>query len=247
MSRARHKRAGGPPDPQGMLLVDKPGGLTSHDIVARVRRVFRLAKVGHGGTLDPQATGLLVLLIGRATKLSQRVMGHDKTYEGALRLGITTDTQDADGRVLEERDARHLTRETVVAEMSRHVGDQMQTPPMVSAVKIDGVPLYKLARKGQEVKREARLIHIYEFSPLHIDLPRVTFRLRCTKGTYVRTICADMGEALGCGAILESLRRTQSGPFHVRDAYPLDDVLAWQRADLEEHLTPPQCLGPLGG
>ena len=224
-------RFGNPPPPRaldpydGVLLVDKPGGPTSHDVVDIIRRRFRLRKVGHGGTLDPQATGLLVILIGKGTKLSNAFMGVDKVYEGTLRLGIATDSQDAQGKILKEADYSAVTREQVEAEMKKFTGDILQTPPMVSAVKVSGVPLYKHARKGRTVEREARLIHIYEFTLLTFEPPRVGFSLRCTKGTYVRTLCADIGENLGCGAHLEQLRRTQSGELRIADAMPLDSVL----------------------
>lgn len=215
-----------PDDVHGLLLVDKPAGWTSHDVVAKVRGHFRLRKVGHGGTLDPMATGLLVLLLGRGTRLSERVMGSDKVYEGALRLGRATDTEDADGTVVEERDWRPVTAEQVAAAMARRQGDQMQTPPMVSAVKRDGVPLYKLARKGKTVEREPRLIHVYSFTLLDFAPPDAAFRMACTKGTYVRTLCADIGRELGCGAHLARLRRTASGAMRVADAQPLEAVLA---------------------
>ncbi len=227
------------PDPyDGLLLVDKPGGMTSHDVVARIRRNFRFRKVGHGGTLDPMATGLLLLLIGRGTKLSQEVMSSDKTYEGVMHLGLVTDTQDADGQVIDERDAAGATRELLETEMQKWTGDVMQTPPMVSAIKKNGVPLYKLARKGKTVEREPRLLHIYDFELLEFDSPRASFRLKCTKGTYVRTLCADIGEALGCGAFLEQLRRTSSGRFSVDQATDLDTVLKHSRESLGELIIP---------
>ncbi len=232
------------PDPDGLLLVDKPGGMTSHDIVDAVRRRFRFRKVGHGGTLDPMATGLLVLLIGRGTKVSDRVMGADKIYEGALRLGVETDSEDSDGRVTAEADPSGVTEAALRAAMEKRQGDQMQTPPMVSAIKKEGVPLYKLARKGQTVEREARLIHVYDFSLLGFTPPSAQFRLRCTKGTYVRTLCADIGRELGCGAILDSLRRTGSGAFRVADARPLDELLNGPREALVAGLLPLTVLLP---
>lgn len=209
----------------GILLIDKPSGMTSHDVVDRIRRTFRLKKVGHGGTLDPMATGLLVILLGRGTKLSNQIMGADKTYEGTLRLGVTTDSEDCDGVVTSEADPSGVTSEALSAEMRKRVGDQMQTPPMVSAVKKGGVPLYKLARKGQTVEREARLIHVYEFALLGFTPPEATFRLRCTKGTYVRTLCADIGTSLSCGAHLKALRRTVSGSLRIEDAISLEAIL----------------------
>jgi tRNA pseudouridine55 synthase len=210
----------------GLLLVDKPSGPTSHDIVAKIRRHFRIPKVGHGGTLDPMATGLLVILLGKGTKISDRVMGHDKTYEGSFRLGIETDSQDADGQVVAERDAAAVTADQVAAQMAARLGDQMQTPPMVSAIKINGVPLYKLARKGQTVERPPKLIHLYRFDLLDFTPPDVRFVVDCTKGTYVRTLAHDIGQALGVGAHLTQLRRTRIGRLDVANAFLLDDLLA---------------------
>ena len=209
----------------GVLLVDKPSGPTSHDIVASVRRRFKFDKVGHGGTLDPQATGLLVLLIERGTKLSSSFLNSDKTYEGTMRLGISTDTQDAQGAILKEADASAVTREQLDDQMQTLTGDMMQTPPMVSAAKKNGVPLYKLARKGKTVERKAKLIHVYEFVLLEANLPSASFRLRCTKGTYVRTLCADIGDNLGCGAHLEQLRRSSCGDLDLADAAPIDEIV----------------------
>lgn len=234
-----------PEGTDGLLLVDKPAGLTSHDVVDHVRRQFRFPKVGHGGTLDPMATGLLVLLIGRGTKRSEQVMNSDKIYEGILQLGVTTDTEDVDGRVLLERDPSGVTEAALRAAIEKRRGDQMQTPPMVSAVKRDGVPLYKLARKGKTVEREARLIHIYEFELLSFEPPTARFRLRCTKGTYVRTLVADIGEELGCGAFLQALRRTATGDFRVEDAHPLEDLLRMTPEDLLAKVLPLGVLGPI--
>ncbi|OQA29312.1 MAG: tRNA pseudouridine synthase B [Verrucomicrobia bacterium ADurb.Bin345] len=223
---------------EGLLLVDKPAGPTSHDIVDAIRRHFRFRKVGHGGTLDPMATGLLVILLGRGTKLSNYVIGSDKTYEGTMRLGITTNTDDADGEETGRADCAGVTRAQVEAEMKKLTGDLMQTPPMVSAVKVKGVPLYKLARKGQEVEREPRLIHVYEFTLKQFASPEADFILRCTKGTYVRTLCADIGRALGCGAHLNRLRRTQSGRLTVERAIALDKLLKLELPQLEEFVIP---------
>lgn len=228
-----------PTDPfDGLLLVDKPAGPTSHDVVDRLRRHFRLRKVGHGGTLDPQATGLLLILLGRGTKLSDQMLSTDKTYEGVFRLGAATSTHDTDGAVVKEGDFRSITREQVAAAMAKFQGDIYQTPPMVSAVKKDGVPLYKLARRGQDVKREPRLIHIYEFTLLDFNPPDIRFIIRCTKGTYVRTICHDVGEALGCGAFLAQLRRTQSGPFTIDKAFTMPVLLQLQQIQLLDYVIP---------
>lgn len=209
----------------GLLLVDKPSGPTSHDVVAQIRRRFRIPKVGHGGTLDPMATGLLVILLGKGTKISDRVMGHDKTYEGTLRLGIETDSQDADGQVVAEKDAGAVTAAQVEEQFKLRLGDQMQLPPMVSAIKIQGVPLYKLARKGETVERQPRLIHVYRFELLEYAPPDVRFVVACTKGTYVRTLAHDVGQALGVGAHLVALRRTKIGQLDVAQARPLAELL----------------------
>lgn len=228
----------------GILLIDKPSGPTSHDIVDEVRRHLRIKKAGHGGTLDPNATGLLIMLLGRGTRLSNFVMGSDKTYEGVLRLGVSTDSQDADGQVLSERDFSSVTREQLETEVRKFVGDTMQMPPMVSAIKIKGVPLYKLARKGETVEREPRLIHVYEFRLLDFTPPDIRFVLSCTKGTYVRTICADIGERLGCGAHLASLRRTRSGDFDVKNAITLDQFLGMKPDDVIPHVLPMTSVRP---
>lgn len=235
MSRTRFQ---GPPDPDGVLLADKPPGMTSHDLVDGFRRAFRFNKVGHGGTLDPMATGLLILLIGRGTRLFDRIMGADKTYEGSFRLGVETDSEDCDGQVLAQRDFESVTRDQVERCMTARQGDQMQTPPMVSAIKRDGVPLYKLARSGKTVEREPRLIHVYQFSLLEFHPPVAAFRMTCTKGAYVRTLCADIGRELGCGACLQSLRRIASGRFRVDEAMPLETLRALTRADVEARMLP---------
>ena len=219
----------GPND--GLLLVDKPTGPTSHDVVAKIRRRFRIDKVGHGGTLDPMATGLLVILLGKGTKISDRVMGHDKTYEATLRLGIETDSQDADGQVVAEQDPSAIVAEQIAQQFKLRLGDQMQTPPMVSAIKINGVPLYKLARKGQTVERAPKLVHLYRFELLDFTPPDARFVVECTKGTYVRTLAHDVGQALGVGAHLVQLRRTKIGQLNVANASSLDDLLALPSLD----------------
>lgn len=232
----------------GILLVDKPAGPTSHDVVDAIRRHFGFRKVGHGGTLDPMATGLLVILLGRGTKASNLIIGSDKEYHGVMRLGITTDTDDIDGQELERRDYSGVTQQGVEAAMKKLTGDIYQTPPMVSAIKKDGVPLYKLARKGQVVEREPRLIHIYEFSLTRFEPPDVAFRLRCTKGTYVRVLCADVGRAVGCGAYLHELRRVRSGTLDVASAISLEKLLQMNLNDLKSRVIPLyQLLGSLHG
>jgi tRNA pseudouridine55 synthase len=230
----------------GILVVDKPSGPTSHDVVDKIRRHFGFQKVGHGGTLDPQATGVLVILLGRGTKLSQVFMGSDKTYEGTIRLGIATDSHDAQGKITREADPSAITREQLETEMRKLTGDIMQTPPMVSAVKVNGVPLYKRARKGQVVERQAKLVHIFEFSLLRFEPPCGDFIMRCTKGTYVRTLCADVGEALGCGAHLAALRRTESGKIHIRSALTMEKILAMSRDELRQAIIPLYRFSPRG-
>ncbi|MCO5062315.1 MAG: tRNA pseudouridine(55) synthase TruB [Kiritimatiellae bacterium] len=222
----------------GLLLVDKPAGPTSHDIVDAVRRIFNLPKVGHGGTLDPGATGLLILLLGRATKLSQAVMSTDKVYEGSLVLGVTTDTHDAEGAVLERRESAAVTREQLAAEFRKWVGDVEQVPPMVSAIKKDGVALYKMARHGKEVPREPRLLHIFDFALLNFAAPLAQFRVVCSKGTYVRTLCHDVGEGLGCGACMNTLHRVRSGTWDVKDAVRFEDLVELDRAGLAARVLP---------
>ncbi len=225
------------PDPfDGLLLVDKPTEWTSHDVVAKIRNHFKFSKVGHGGTLDPLATGLLVLLIGKGTKLSDRIMGGDKIYEGTIQLGVTTHSQDRDGEVLEEKDASAITREQVEAAIQNYLGDIEQIPPMVSAIKKDGVPLYKLARKGKEIEREPRKIHIYSFEVTGFDNPFVQFRVKSTKGTYVRTLAHDIGNDLGVGANLYNLRRTGSGPLNLEKAHTMEEVLACDRESIGEKM-----------
>ena len=222
----------------GALLVDKPAGPTSHDIVEFVRSQFGIAKVGHAGTLDPAATGLLILLLGRGTKLSEKLMADDKVYAGWMRLGETTDSYDADGQVTSSAPVPPLDVEKLNAAAESFLGDQMQTPPMVSAVKKDGVPLYKLARKGIDVPREPRLVHIYNFRFAAYEEPCGSFRVACTKGTYVRSLVHDLGQKLGCGAHLATLRRVVSGRFDVADAIEFEQLMKMSRAELEQRVIP---------
>ncbi len=244
MSQDAAQRFGRPAPPRtsdpfdGILVLDKPAGPTSHDMVDRVRRLFGIRKVGHGGTLDPMATGVLVMLLGRATKLSNMFLGSDKTYEGTLCLGIATDSHDAAGTITAEKEWRSVTQEQLLTEMAKFQGDLMQMPPMVSAIKIAGVPLYKHARKGITVEREARLIHVYEFSLTRFSPPDADFILRCTKGTYVRKVVADIGDALGCGAHLSRLRRTRSGDLTVENALTAAQLSTLTSEELASRLIP---------
>lgn len=222
----------------GILLVDKPEGWTSHDVVNCVRRRFQIAKVGHCGTLDPAATGLLVMVLGKATRLSDKLSGQDKTYAGTMRLGIETFSEDRDGAVTATADPSGVTEEAVRREAARFVGEIQQVPPMVSAIKKDGRPLYKLARKGQIIERAARPVTIHEFKIGRVAVPDVDFEVSCSKGTYVRTLCADLGRALGCGAHLLALRRLRSGKFHVQDTVTIETIKSWTRADLLSRMIP---------
>lgn len=222
----------------GAILVDKPAGPTSHDVVDAIRRRFGIKKVGHCGTLDPNATGLLIIVLGRGTKLSEKLMSSDKVYEGTVKLGETTDSYDADGELAASLPVPPLTLDQLNATAGEFVGDLMQTPPMVSAVKKDGVPLYKLARKGMEVPREPKLIHIYSFRFNSYEEPLGRFRIACTKGTYVRSLAHELGQKVGCGAHLAELRRVNSGKFDVADAAPLDHILNLPAADLEKRVIP---------
>jgi tRNA pseudouridine55 synthase len=222
----------------GAILVDKPSGPTSHDVVDAIRRKFGIKKVGHCGTLDPNATGLLIIVLGRGTKLSERLMGDDKVYEGTIKFGESTDSYDSDGEITGSLPVMPMTLDELNEEASKSIGDLMQVPPMVSAIKKDGVPLYKLARKGIEVEREPRLIHIYNYRFTEYTEPFGKFRVACTKGTYVRSLAHDLGQKLGCGAHLTTLRRSASGKFDVADALPLDAILKLTTAELEKRVMP---------
>lgn len=234
-------------EPCGVLLVDKDRGPTSHDVVDRVRRLYGTRRVGHAGTLDPMATGLLILLVGKATKASAQLMSQDKTYEAELTLGVTTDSQDADGEVRETRPVPPLEPETIRAAMGRMLGDQYQTPPMHSARKVGGVPLYKLAHKGQEIPREPRFIRVDSMELLGWEPPALRLRTRCSKGTYVRTLGHDLGQALGPGGHLTALRRTASGALRVEDAMTLGDLGKLGRAELLARLMPVAQAAPPQG
>jgi len=222
----------------GAILVDKPAGPTSHDIVDNIRRQFQIKKAGHCGTLDPAATGLLVVVLGRATKLSEKMMSDDKVYSGAIKFGESTDSYDADGELVASLPVPLLTLDELNEAAASFVGDLMQTPPMVSAVKKEGVPLYKLARKGVEVERKPRLVHIYNFRFSEYNEPFGTFRIACTKGTYVRSIAHELGQKTGCGAHLARLRRESSGKYDVQDAVAFEQVLNFSPAELQARIIP---------
>ncbi|HYV28339.1 MAG TPA: tRNA pseudouridine(55) synthase TruB [Candidatus Eisenbacteria bacterium] len=222
----------------GALLIDKPAGPTSHDVVDEIRRTFKISKVGHCGTLDPNATGLLIIVLGRATKLSEKLMSSDKTYAGTIKFGETTDSYDADGELVNSLPVPPITLEELNGLAATFVGDLMQMPPMVSAIKKDGVPLYKLARKGVEVERKARLIHIYSFRFSDYQEPLGRFRIACTKGTYVRSLAHDLGQKIGCGAHLKTLRREISSNFDVANAIEFEQALNLSLSELEKRVIP---------
>jgi tRNA pseudouridine55 synthase len=222
--------------PDGVLLVDKAEGMTSHDVVALVRRKLEIKKVGHCGTLDPIATGLLLLTIGRGTKVQDLLMSEDKEYVGTLVLGVTTDTQDRQGEVIEQRPVPPLGESEIRAAFEKFQGDLYQLPPMVSAKKHGGVPLYKLARQGKVVEREPRLVHVYRYRIDRIALPEIDFSVVCSKGFYVRTYAHDIGEVLGCGAHLHSLRRPKSGRFDVDNAITVDQIKNAPREEIIERI-----------
>jgi tRNA pseudouridine55 synthase len=227
---------GPPKEMEGILLVDKPRDHTSHDVVARLRGKLKMKRIGHAGTLDPMATGLLIILVGKATSASQYLISLDKEYEGTVELGKVTDTQDADGEMMETRPVPALTEADLLAAMKGFLGDQYQTPPMYSAIKIDGVPLYKSARKGEEVEREPRFIRVASWELTRFGLPQFDFRLRCTKGTYVRTLAHDLGQKLGCGGHLAALRRTATDKFNVSQALTIEQIQALTLPEIEKRL-----------
>lgn len=208
----------------GLLLIDKPSGVTSHDVVDHVRRAARTRRVGHTGTLDPNATGLLIICIEKATRLSEHLTRLDKTYEGTMRLGIVTESYDLDSQVVEEKAVPDITLEEIQKLCDKFTGSIEQAPPMVSAVKVGGERLYKKARKGEVVERVARAVTVYEFSVLAYNAPDAIVRVRCTSGTYVRSLCHDVGQEIGCGAVLASLRRTAVGKHHVENATPMEQI-----------------------
>ena len=208
----------------GFVVIDKPAGITSHDVVSRVRRILGTRKVGHTGTLDPFATGVLPVAVNDGTKAIPFLDEGVKCYEAVMQLGVATDTLDMTGEVIRKADCQAVTRENVEAVLKRFTGHLRQIPPMYSAIKRDGQPLYKLARQGQVVERTAREIDIFTLELLSFTPPFVSFRVVCSRGTYVRTLADDMGELLGCGGALKELRRISSGPFEISSAVTLEGL-----------------------
>ena len=219
----------------GIVIVDKPQEWTSQDVTARLRRVFNTRRIGHGGTLDPMATGVLPVFVGRATRGVEFFEHAEKTYETVLRLGITTDTEDISGTVLTQQDA-FVTGEMLEEVLKNFRGEILQVPPMYSALKINGQKLVDLARKGKTVERKPRPITIHELTVLGFEAEGIRLRVRCSKGTYIRTLCKDIGEALGCGGCMAELRRVQAGEYTIAEAVPLMELLEAQNP--EQYLRP---------
>lgn len=208
---------------QGIIVIRKEKGFTSHDVVAKLRGILHMKKIGHTGTLDPDAVGVLPVALGKGTKLVDLITDKEKTYEAVLRLGITTDTQDMSGTVLEEKPV-NVTEQQVRETIAGFVGEQLQIPPMYSALKINGKKLYELAREGKTVERKARPVCFYQIEVLDIQLPVVRIRVACSKGTYIRTLCHDIGQKLGCGGCMEQLLRTRVGRFSLEESHTLSEV-----------------------
>lgn len=222
----------------GILLIDKPTGCTSHDVVNKLRRKLSIKRIGHAGTLDPLGTGLLIMLIGKATKASQYLMNLEKEYEATIKLGESTDSQDADGSILEAKPVPSIEEENLKELLKAFEGDQYQTPPMYSAKKVNGVPLYKLARKGKEIAREPRPIKILKLELKSLQLPFLKVYIHCSKGTYVRTLAHDIGQKIGCGAHLTELRRVASSHFRVCDAISLNHLENMELTEIKNRLIP---------
>lgn len=217
----------------GIVIIDKPAGWTSQDVTARLRRVFGTRRIGHGGTLDPMATGVLPVFVGRATRGVEFFEHAEKTYETELLLGVATDTEDTTGTVRARREVS-VTPEQLAAVLERFRGEIMQIPPMYSALKVNGQKLCDLARKGRQVERQPRPVTIHELTLLSREGDTLRLRVRCSKGTYIRTLCADIGEALGCGGCMQALRRTQAGEYTIAEAVPLQQLL--EAAEPETYL-----------
>ena len=220
----------------GVLLIDKAPGMTSHDVVAIVRNRLATQKVGHCGTLDPFATGLLLIVVGKGTKIQDLLMSEDKEYVGTLKLGEVTNTQDRDGEIIETRTVGPLDQSAIEDAFAKFHGDFYQIPPMVSAIKKEGVPLYKLAREGKVVEREPRCVHVYAHEIRKVRLPEIDFRVICSKGFYVRTYAHDIGQELGCGAHLSALRRTKSGRFMVDGAVTIEALKTGSKEGIADRI-----------
>ncbi len=231
-------------NPSGVLLVDKDPGFTSHNAVALCRRLLNTRKVGHCGTLDPMATGMLIIVIGKATRFQDRLMSEDKVYTGTLQLGVETNSQDAEGEVVATKPTTGITEEDILRSFEHFHTEFDQVPPMFSAVKINGVPCYKLARRGEEVQRKARRVRVLDFAISRIDLSsaQVDFSVHCTKGFYVRTYAHDIGQLLGCGAHLTALRRIKSGHLDIAQAITVPELKSASRQQILARLIPVEQL-----
>jgi tRNA pseudouridine55 synthase len=231
----------------GVLLVDKAPDMTSHDVVAVARRTLNQKKIGHCGTLDPMATGLLILVLGRGTKIQDLLMAEEKEYEGTITLGQTTHTQDREGDVLETMEVGDYSEQQIRDAFEQFKGDFEQVPPMVSAIKQDGVPLYKLARQGKTVERKPRAVSVYEYEITRIELPEIDFRVICSKGFYVRTYAHEIGQTLGCGGHLSALRRTRSGKFLAAGGVSFDELKMSGREPIKERVISLAAVSKLRG
>lgn len=223
----------------GILIVDKPQWLTSHDVVLKLRQKLSQQRIGHAGTLDPLATGVLVLVLGRATKLVPKLINQDKKYEVTMTLGIKTDSGDITGKIIKKEEFQNIDLTKIKDIFSRFKGQLVQTPPMVSAKKYKGKPLYKYARQGKVIPRAPKEIHIYSLTLEEIKLPEVSFSVHCSKGTYIRTLCEDIGESIGPGACANKIHRIKSGPFSIGMAEPLDKLLSYDIEGIQKHLITP--------
>jgi tRNA pseudouridine55 synthase len=231
----------------GVLLVDKAPDMTSHDVVAVARRTLNQKKIGHCGTLDPMATGLLILVLGRGTKIQDLLMAEEKEYEGTITLGATTHTQDREGEVIETKEVGDYSEEQIRAAFDKFLGDFEQIPPMVSAIKQDGVPLYKLARQGKTVERKPRAVSVFRYEITRIELPEIDFRVVCSKGFYVRTYAHEIGQQLGCGGHLSALRRTRSGKFLAEGGVTFPELKHSTREEIRERVLSLSAVSKLRG
>ena len=231
----------------GLIIINKPPGITSYTAVKRIKKILKVRKAGHAGTLDPFAQGILVVCLNEGTKLVPFLMEEDKEYQAILRLGIETDTQDITGRIIKDNSPVYIADAQIGRAVESFQGKIMQVPPMFSALKYNGVPLYKLARKGKEIERSLREVEIKELSIIKIDLPQVFFHVVCSKGTYIRTLASDLGKYLGCGACLEMLNRTRSGSFQLDDSVALENLEKISHKEIEDKwiLTPSRALSSL--
>lgn len=218
----------------GILNIYKPTGMTSFDVVRIIRKISNVKKVGHAGTLDPEASGVLPVCIGKATKAIDYIMDDFKIYEAELKLGVITDTYDREGKILQESEV-NASEEEIILVINSFVGEIKQVPPMYSALKVNGKKLYELARAGIEIEREARPIVIYDIDIVDIKIPYVKFRVKCSKGTYIRSLCYDIGEQLKCGGMMWNLQRTATGQFHIDDAISIEDL---NEENINKHIMP---------